>query len=85
MNPFLKWGCLIPLAAVVFLLIGVTVADKILPSGARKALPRSASDVREYYSGSWNGDYARCIKAKLPEADVANYARNLGLTTRFDP
>lgn len=85
MNPFLKWGCLTPLAVVVFLVAGAAVADRVLPSVARKALPMSATNVREYYSGSWNGDYVRCLKAKLPEADVPTYAGNLGLTNRFDP
>lgn len=56
-----------------------------MPSAARRALPGSATDVREYYSDSWNGDYVRCVRARLPEADLPLYAKHLGLTERFDP
>ena len=56
-----------------------------MPSIARRSLPKSAIDVQEYYSDSWNGDYVRCLKAKLPEADFPLYAKTLGLTASFDP
>ncbi|EDY16070.1 hypothetical protein CfE428DRAFT_6395 [Chthoniobacter flavus Ellin428] len=83
LNPLLKWGCLIPLGVVLPLVFAAMALDRFLPSAARRALPASASDVQEYYSGTV--DYVRCLKAKLPEGDVVLYARNLNLTSRFDP
>lgn len=56
-----------------------------MPSTARRSLPESATDVQEHYSDSWNGDYVRCIKARLPEIDLPLYAKKLGLSERFDP
>jgi len=41
--------------------------------------------VQEYYNDNWNGDFVRLLKARLPEADFPQYAKNLGLTERFDP
>jgi hypothetical protein len=85
LNPRLKWGCLTPFAVFLALILGVYLLDTFVPSAARRALADSATDVQEYYSGSWNGDYVRCLRAKLPEADFPLYAKNLGLTDRFDP
>jgi hypothetical protein len=85
MNPFVKWGCLYPTVAVVALILGVFYWDRFVPSGPRRALPRSATEVQEYYRDHWNGDFVRVIKARLPEADVPRYAKALGLTERFDP
>jgi hypothetical protein len=41
--------------------------------------------VQEYYKDHWNGDFVRLLKARLPEPDFPQYAKNLGLTERFDP
>jgi hypothetical protein len=84
-NPWLKWGCLTPVAVAFALFLGVYLLDTFMPSGAGRALPESATEVQEYYRDSWNGDYVRCLRAKLPEADFPLYAKNLGLTERFDP
>lgn len=84
-NPWLMWGCLTPIAVILALILGLFLLDAFLPSAARRALPDSATDVQEYYSDSWNGDYVRCVRAKLPETDFPLYAKNLGLTERFDP
>lgn len=81
----IKWGCLAPTAFVILLILGCMLVDEVVPSQARRALPGSASDVQEYYSDSWNGDFIRLIKAKLPRKDYEEYARVLGLTERFDP
>lgn len=81
----LKWGCLIPLVLIFAIISALFVADRFIPSSASRALPASASEIQEYYSDSWNGDYVRCIKAKLPEAEVSTYASHLGLTHKFDP
>ena len=83
-NPWLKWGCLTPIAVILALILGVYLLDTFMPSAARRALPNSATEVQEYYSDSWNGDYVRCVRAKMPEADFPLYAKNLGLTERFD-
>ncbi len=84
-NPWLKWGCLTPIAAILALILAICLLDAFMPSAARRALPGSATVVQEYYSDSWNGDYVRCVRAKLPEADFPLYAKHLGLTERFDP
>lgn len=84
-NPWFKWGCLTPIAVILVLILTAFLTDALIPSNARRALPKSATDVREYYSDSWNSDYVRCVKAKLPEPDYPLYAKNLGLTERFDP
>ena len=84
-NPWLKWGCLTPIALFFALILGVILLDAYMPSPDRRALPGSASEVQEYHSSSWNGDFLRCIKAKLPESNFPTFARNLGLTQRFDP
>lgn len=41
--------------------------------------------MQEYYHDSWTGDFVRLLKARLPQADFPQYAKNLGLTERFDP
>jgi len=79
--PWLKWGCLIPIVGL-FVLFAL---DVFMPSAARRALPSSAMEVQEFYSDSWNGDYVRCLRAKLPEADFPLFAKHLGLSEHFDP
>ena len=54
------------------------------PSAGRRALPASAIDIQEYYSGTWNGDFVRLIKARLPLEDYDAYAKALKLYERFD-
>lgn len=81
----IKWGCFTPTIGIVALVIILLLADRFVPSSARRALPASATEIQEYYDDSWNGDFARVIKAKLPEKDYTEYARRLGLTVRFDP
>lgn len=85
MNPWLKWGCLTPIAVILALILGLFLLDTFMPSGARRALPNSATEVQEYYWDSFNGDYERSVKARMPEKDFPLYARNLGLSVRFDP
>ena len=84
-HPALNWGCLAPVAVILANIVTLVVWDMYVPSRPRRALPYSATQVQEYYSDCWNGDYIRLVKAKLPEADYPRYARNLGLTNRFDP
>lgn len=67
------------------LILAVFLMDSFIPSAAKQALPTSATEVQEYYSGSWNGDYVRLLRAKVPETDCPLYAKNLGLIVRFDP
>ena len=57
-----------------------------MPSIARRALPDSATDIQEYYSdGGFTGDFARVLKARLPEKDFPLYAKNFGLSEKYDP
>ena len=84
-NPYLKWGCFTPIAIIISLIIALYLFDKIVPSTARRSLPQSAAGIQEFYSSSWNGDYVRCIKARLTEADLSIYAKKLGINDQFDP
>jgi hypothetical protein len=79
-----KWGCVAPVVGVLALVAILYLLDAFMPSAARRALPGSATDIQEYYSGSWNGDFVRLLKARLPEGDYEEYAKALKLTTRFD-
>jgi hypothetical protein len=81
----LKWGCFAPILGVIVILCVLWLIDTFLPSADRRALPNTASEVQEYYSDSWNGDFVRLLKARLPESDYESYAKNRGLTQRFDP
>jgi hypothetical protein len=49
-----------------------------------RALPRSATDIHEYYedSGFPLYDYARYMKARIPQSEFAAYAKRLGLRPR---
>jgi hypothetical protein len=79
---WLLYGCL----AAVVLLVLLIVEAIIAPSNARRALPASATDVQEYYlNAGFTGDFTRILKARLPEKDFPLYAKNLGLTERYDP
>ena len=82
-RPWCGSGYILTSVITIFILAACPL-DSIFLSSARKALPDSATEVQEFYSGSWNGDYARCLKAKLPEADYPLFAKNLGLTEHFD-
>ena len=79
-----KWGCNAPVLCVLSLIAILYLFDSSYPSAARRALPESATDIQEYYSDSWNGDFVRLIKARLPEGDYEEYAKALNLSTRFD-
>ncbi len=69
--------------AVVLVVVATVIVYRYIPSAARRALPESAREVQEFYDTAFGGDYVRCIKAKLPEADFPVYARNLGLRRSF--
>jgi hypothetical protein len=84
-HPVVKWGCIASILVVVVLIAGVFMLDRLIPSTARSQLPASATDIQEYYSDSWNGDFVRLIKAKLPQETYAEYARRLKIVTLFDP
>lgn len=79
-----KWGCIAPLIGILLLIAVLLLLDTFMPSGARRALPRSATHIQEYYSDSWNGDFVRLLKARLPVEDYEDYAKSLDLTIRFD-
>lgn len=70
-------------AVVVLLAAAVFAADRLTPSPLRRELPRGATDVREFYDGSRNGDYVRVLRAKVRPEEVPAYAARLGLTERY--
>ena len=76
-----KWGCIFPVVLIVALVGLLFLADAIIPSEARKALPKSATHVQEYYLGSI--DFVRLVKADLPRSDYFIYAENLNLSESF--
>ena len=80
-----KYGCVVPVVLVIALGLAIWVLDNVVPSSAVRALPASASGVREYYHDNFTGDYVRVVKANMTESDYQTYARSLGLTERFDP
>jgi hypothetical protein len=80
----MKWGCIAPVICLLLVVVAILLVDAIVPSGPRRALPKSASDIQEYYSDSWNGDFVRIIKAKLPEKDYVDYANELKIPFSFD-
>ena len=81
----LKWGCLAPVCALTILIISVAALDALLPSSAKRSLPKSASNIQEYYSDSWNGDFVRLLRADLPEQDYEIYTRSVNLSESYDP
>lgn len=82
----LLYGCLTPVALVILLIVGLIMLDTMLPSKARRALPDSATEVKEYdLDAGMIGDFVRVLNARLPETDFPQYAQSLGLTQRYDP
>ena len=84
-SPPIKFGCLLPVAILGVLIVSVVIYDKVTPSTARKALPKSATEIEEYYreAGFMAQDFTRCLKAKMPRSEVAEYAKHLGLPHRY--
>jgi hypothetical protein len=81
----LCYGCLFPIGIVALLFLVLFIVDIFVPSNARRALPESASEVKESSSEAWNGDCMRLLVARLPENDFPKYANNLGLKEKYDP
>lgn len=65
--------------------IGLWVIDETTPSPVRQALPVTATDVREWCDASWQGDYARCLQAKMPQSEMPQFTAKLGLAERYSP
>lgn len=74
------------LVAVLTALPGsIWIADIVTPSIVRRALPATATDVHEYYQDDYfQGDFVRCLQAKMPEAEMPQFAAKLGLTQRYN-
>jgi hypothetical protein len=85
LHPAVKWGCIVPIVPVIIAVIVLLILDRAVPSVPRSKLPPSATDIQEYHSDSWNGDFVRLIKAKMPPEEYTGYARRLKLATLFDP
>ena len=73
-----------PILGLILLIAGVSLYDRYAPSPARRALPESATEVQEYYHGFFNGDYTRCIKAKMPNDKVDSFAAKLKLNEIYE-
>jgi hypothetical protein len=68
----------------VLLITTAIFLDKVLPSNVRRALPASATDIHEYDDTNYFlGDYAHCLKAKMPESEMPGFAAKMGLTSRY--
>ncbi len=76
-----KWGCVALVVGVLSLTAILYLLDTFMPSAARRALPESATDIQEYYSDSWNGDFVCLIKAQLPEGDARPKGHLLAYST----
>jgi len=76
---------LVILSCVLAVLVIPNTLVRILPSRARRALPRSATEVKEEYDGCVFWDFARILRAKLPEADYQLFIRNYGGLKEYDP
>ncbi|MES2459975.1 MAG: hypothetical protein V4671_05270 [Armatimonadota bacterium] len=76
---------LILLNVPIALVLGALILDNVMPSYVRQALPASATDIQEYYSYSFNpqGDFARYLKARMPESEMPAFAVKLNLIQRY--
>ncbi len=69
-------GCSVLLVLVILSCTGLL----LMPSRARRALPWSATDIRENYSSArFGADYSRCLRARISESDFPAYAARLNL------
>ena len=78
----MKRGCLVLVSIIGIGIIGLFLADWLLPSAATRNLPHSATEKQEYFAGF--NDYVRLIKAKLPPEDFDLYAQNLGMSNKYN-
>ena len=63
----------------------ILVLDKVIPSKAIRDLPDDATEVEEYYKDfGFTGDFTRVLKARIPEHQVAEYARKVGATEKVE-
>lgn len=76
----LRLGCLILTGLIVLSCAGLL----LMPSRARRALPWSASDIREYYWGQeFGSDYHRCLRARIDESDFDAFTDRLNLDRTY--
>ena len=81
-----KWGCSVPIIALLLLPVISYVGMEIITSKGKRALPSSASNIEEYLSHGLIGtDHTRLLKANLAKDSYSAYAHELNLSTRFDP
>ena len=66
------------IGALGMALLGIYVWDRFAPSLARRALPKSASEVQESYMEFGTGDFIRVLKARVPREEVDLYATRVG-------
>jgi len=71
-----RLGCLIVTGVVLISCAGLFLT----PSRARRALPRGASDIQEYYEDArFGSDFQRCLRARIDESDFDSFATRLDL------
>ena len=72
-------GCLRTLGVVLAGLVAIWLIDKFVPSDAVRNLPKSASEIQEYYhEAGMTVDFTRLLKARVPKEAVPEYARSVG-------
>lgn len=75
-------GCIWILGVICLAIITIVVIDVFLPSKAVRNLPDGATEVQEHYSDvGITGDFVRLVKARVPESEVADFARRVGATS----
>ncbi|MBK1789984.1 hypothetical protein [Persicirhabdus sediminis] len=76
-------GCFWILGIICVAILIVVVLDTFLPSKAVRNLPEGATDIQEHYEDvGFTGDFVRVVKARIPESEVAEYARRVGATRK---
>ena len=72
-------GCLWTLGVLCALVVGLYIADKLIPPKAVRCLPEGATEIQENYKVvGLTADFVRVLKARIPKEQVAEYARKVG-------
>lgn len=76
-------GCLVIVGVVFVAVLVIMLLDKVIPSKVIRELPDGATEIQEFYKDSgFTGDFRRLLKARIPEDQVAGYARRLGAVSK---
>lgn len=78
-------GCLWTLGVLLGIFLLILILDSAVPSKAVRDLPDEATEVEEYYKDfGMTGDFKRLLKARIPEHQLAEYARKVGATDKLE-